>query len=131
MKFIGQIDGRIQTGPLKGSPYQLEVSETGLRSNLYVGEKLIPLWSAHARFHYVEPSTLTFISEEGGPEARCGVDNVSLNMSGIRLKMGERGIGRTLMLGNEFLLSVERVDLFVDETGNSYAMLKVLLKAEE
>jgi len=131
MKFIGQISGTIQTGKLKGLPYQLEVQETGLRSNLYVEEKLIPLWYAHARFHYIEPSRLTFISEAGGEEARCSVDSVDLNMSKIKLSMSEHGLGRTLMFEDRFLISVEKVDLFINDDGESYATLKVLLKAEE
>ena len=131
MKFIGQIDGCVQTGLMKGNAYQLEVAETGLKSNLYVDNKAIPLLSAHARFHYIEPSTLTFISEEGGEEARCSVDNVDLNMSKIKLSMSQHGLGRTLMFEDKFLISVEKVDLFIDDAGDSYATLKVLLKAEE
>lgn len=131
MNFVGQIEGEIQTGPMKGHPYQLEVAETGLTSNLYIDDKAVPLWSAHARFHYVEPSMMTFISEEGGVEARCGVDNVDLTMSGITLKMSKHGIGRELTFKGEHLISVEKVDLFMSKSGDSYATLKVLLKAEE
>lgn len=131
MNFVGQMEGVVQTGLMKGSAYQMEVAETGLKSNLYIDDKMIPLWSAHARFHYVEPSTMTFISEEDGPEVRCTVDRVDLNASKIKLSMSEHGIGRTLMFEDRFLISVERVDLFVGASGDSYATLKVLLKAED
>ena len=129
MNFVGQIAGTVQTGPKKGLPFQLEVAETGLKSNLYINNEAIPLHSAHARFHYVEPAIVTFISEEGGVEARCTVDDVDLVMSGIKLRMSEHGIGRELVFKDEPLISVEKVDLFINEY--SYITLKVLLKAEE
>ena len=129
MNFVGSISGHIKTGQFTGSKYQLEVAETGLKSDLYIDGKPSPLWYAHARFHYIEPSIITFISKEGETEVRGDADSVDLDMSGIKLDIS--GVSRLLMFENEHLLSVEKVDLFLNDGGDSYVTLRVLLKAKE
>jgi hypothetical protein len=129
MNFVGSINGHIETGSLAGRKYQLEVAETGLKSNLYIDNKFSPLWFSHARLHYIEEPTISFILEEGEQEVRGSVDDIDLIMSGIKLKIN--GLNRLLMFEDRHLLSVEKVDLFLSEGGDSYATLKILLKARE
>lgn len=130
MKFIGTINGYINEENIK-KPFQFEVSETYSSSScLYIDREPVEIKSAYARFHYIEPPRLSIMPIDGD-EITCVVENVNLSFSGIDLEIGDRNISRNLtFLGNP-LISVERVDVFVDSNGNNYAALKVLLKADE
>ena len=50
-------------------------------------------------------------------------------MSGIKLDIS--GVSRLLMFKDEHLLSIEKMDLLLNDGGDSYVTLKVLLKAKE
>lgn len=126
--YIGKIAGVITGGDYSSQPFELLVHSDG--SILKIGEIEIPFTAALAVIHYYRTPKLT-IYDAIGNIIDTWVISVEIDAFGIELKAnikdGDELIGRRLRYKGDDILSVEQVELSIDNYNKSYMNIKFLI----